>query len=281
MLRTALKPRWVATLILALAVSTIFVFLSQWQFSRSTQNVDIPEVTTEVPKPLTEVLLPGEPITTTNADQIVMLSGRFDPARQVVVTDRVLDDVEGYWVVTAFIVDGAPEREGALTTPEIAIPVARGWVESPEQADAPPAGPVQLTGRLLPSESPVLQRDLPAGQAAALSAADLTNLWQIDTYRGFVVSFAEAGPQGSELGAHAEAGDLKGISVGPQPAGQTFNWLNIFYAIEWVIFAGFAVFLWWRLVADDYQRQQEALEDLAEWEENQKRQAQEQEEASI
>ena len=28
------------------------------------------------------------------------------------------------------------------------------------------------------------------------------------------------------------------------------NLLNLFYAVEWVVFAGFAVFLWYRLVKD-------------------------------
>lgn len=32
------------------------------------------------------------------------------------------------------------------------------------------------------------------------------------------------------------------------------NWLNVFYALEWVVFAGFAVFLWWRLLADAHRR---------------------------
>jgi hypothetical protein len=27
--------------------------------------------------------------------------------------------------------------------------------------------------------------------------------------------------------------------------------LNAFYAIEWTLFAGFAVFLWWRMVQDE------------------------------
>jgi hypothetical protein len=33
------------------------------------------------------------------------------------------------------------------------------------------------------------------------------------------------------------------------------NWLNVFYALEWTFFAGFAVFLWWRLVRDAQQRE--------------------------
>jgi len=37
--------------------------------------------------------------------------------------------------------------------------------------------------------------------------------------------------------------------------------MNVFYAVEWVVFAGFAFFLWWRLVADDHRRTLEAREE--------------------
>ena len=44
------------------------------------------------------------------------------------------------------------------------------------------------------------------------------------------------------------------MQIGPQPPAQQVNWLNLFYSLEWVVFAGFALFIWWRLVKDDYQR---------------------------
>ena len=31
---------------------------------------------------------------------------------------------------------------------------------------------------------------------------------------------------------------------------ERINWLSAFYFLEWMLFAGFAVFLWWRLVKD-------------------------------
>ena len=33
--------------------------------------------------------------------------------------------------------------------------------------------------------------------------------------------------------------------------------MNIFYAIEWVVFAGFALYLWWRFLRDDVNRERE------------------------
>jgi hypothetical protein len=48
---------------------------------------------------------------------------------------------------------------------------------------------------------------------------------------------------------------LEQIRLPPQEAGTQVNWLTLFYAVEWVIFAGFALFLWWRLVQDQRLRE--------------------------
>jgi hypothetical protein len=37
--------------------------------------------------------------------------------------------------------------------------------------------------------------------------------------------------------------------------GTSVNWLTLFYAVEWVLFGVFAVFLWWRLVQDQRLRE--------------------------
>ncbi|EYT58573.1 hypothetical protein D514_0114505 [Microbacterium sp. UCD-TDU] len=42
------------------------------------------------------------------------------------------------------------------------------------------------------------------------------------------------------------------------------NWLNVFYAVEWAIFAGFAFYLWYRLAKDAWEREVEEFEDEAE-----------------
>lgn len=252
MLKTALKPRWIAALVLALVVSGVFVLLSQWQFSRSQEKPLSEPSTTETVQPLTKVLEPGTPFRGSAADQMVTAKGHFDPARQVLVKDRLQAGRTGFWVVTAFVVDGAPVLKGAGASHETAIPVARGWLENPADASAPPTGTITLTGRLIPSEAPAATPGLPAGQVAVLSVAELVNVWDVSLYPGFVTSTSETAG-GSALGANS-AGPLQPITVSAQPQEAKVNWLNIFYAVEWVVFAGFAVFLWWRLVADDYRR---------------------------
>lgn len=257
MLRTALKPQWIAALVGALVVSWVFVLLSQWQFSRSVSEATPPVRTTEQVKPLTDVVRPGEAFPGTAADQMVTFTGSYDPKRQVLVADRLQDGRTGWWVVTAFTVDGAPAVGGERGT---VVPVARGWIASPGQAGPPPSGAITLTGRLLPSEAPQAKQDLAAGQVATLSVAQLINVWDVPSYPGFVSATAATTASGTPVPAPA---GLEPLSVAPQPLEQPVNWLNIFYAVEWVVFAGFAIFLWWRLVRDDYERTQDAIADAA------------------
>lgn len=261
MWKTALKPRWIAGFVFAIAISGVFVLLSQWQFGRSTQPEAPVNPATEQVQPLTGTLQPGEFFHGTDADQMVSARGTYDPEKQVLVPDRLHDGKPGYWVVSAFAVDGAPALAGAAASPQTWIPVARGWVADPEDAPAPPSGAVELTGRLLPSEAPLPKTAPQPGQATAVSVAELINYWEVSSYPGFVAATAEVAG-GADVSPAAVPGDLLPLEIGPQPPGQQINWLNLFYSLEWVVFAGFALFIWWRLVKDDYHRDlEEALDD--------------------
>ncbi|GAA3323655.1 SURF1 family protein [Paeniglutamicibacter sulfureus] len=252
MLKTALKPRWILALVGALVVATGFVLLSQWQFNRSQTEAPPPVTTTERVVPLTGHLKPATDLMAREADQMVSASGSFLPGTQVLVKNRIEDSRTGYWVVAAFKVDGAPAGN--------TIPVVRGWQPDDATPAAAPTGTLEITGRLLPTEAPIAE-DARGGIFPSLSVAQLINVWDVPSYSGFVVASTVAGPDGTDLSAAATG--LVQVDVGPQPQERQINWLNIFYGIEWVVFAGFAVFLWYRLVADDYRRQREDIADAA------------------
>jgi hypothetical protein len=152
---------------------------------------------------------------------------------------------------------------GAGASAQTWIPVARGWVADPADAVAPPSGTIELTGRLLPSEAPLPKTDPGPGRASAASVAELINIWDVSSYPGFVAADSERAGS-TDVGAAASGGDVKPLRVGPQPPAQKVNWLNLFYSVEWVVFAGFALFIWWRLMKDDYRR---GLEDALDAEE--------------
>jgi cytochrome oxidase assembly protein ShyY1 len=252
-LKTALKPRWIAGLVFAIAISGVFVLLSQWQFGRSTQAEAPVSTTTEETRQLTAVLQPGGFFPGSVADQMVSATGTYDPQKQVLVQGRLNDGAKGYWIVSAFAVKNAPALLGSGATPQAWIPVARGWVADPADAVAPPSGTIELTGRLLPSESPLPNTDPGHGRATAVSVAELINDWNVSSYPGFVAASTELSG-GTDVGPSAAGGGVKPLRIGPQPPAQQLNWLNLFYSVEWVVFAGFALFIWWRLVKDDYRR---------------------------
>ncbi|GAB3537270.1 SURF1 family protein [Arthrobacter tecti] len=257
MLKTALKPRWILALIFAMTIAAVFVLLSQWQFSRSQDSAPPPRSTTEQVKPLQEVFEPGVPMMATAADQMVSMEGRFLAGTRVLVQTRLQSEREGLWVVSAFQVNQTnDDGEGE---PSAVIPVVHGWVLDAESAEAvaETTGPATVEGRLLPTEAPVAQRPVP-GQVPTLSVAELINIWDVSaSYSGFVVS-SETAIDGQAV---APESPLLAVTVAPQPQDTPVNWLNIFYAVEWFVFAGFAFFLWWRLVADDHRRRLEDEQD--------------------
>jgi surfeit locus 1 family protein len=53
------------------------------------------------------------------------------------------------------------------------------------------------------------------------------------------------------------AAGLEAIASPPPEESVELNWLNIFYAVEWAVFAGFAIFLWYRLVRDAVERERD------------------------
>ena len=260
MWKTALQPRWIAGLVFAIVISGVFVLLSQWQFGRSTQPEVPVSPTTEEVKDLTGTLQPGEFFRGSVADQMVTATGIYDAAQQVLVPGRLKGNETGYWVVSAFAVDGAPVLKGAATSPRTWIPVARGWIADPAEAGPPPSGTIRLTGRLLPSEAPLPGTAPAPGQASAVSVAELINIWNVSSYPAFVSATAEVSGT-SDVGAAAAPGGLEPLNIGAQPPPAKVNWLNLFYSVEWIVFAGFALFIWWRLVKDDYQRSLEEQED--------------------
>lgn len=267
MLRTALKPFWLLMLVLTLAVSGVFVYLSQWQFSSARTSAPPPREQTENAVPLQEHLRAGEPLLASQADQVLTAAGRFLPGTDVVVDGRLREGRDGYWVVTAF----RPERNAAGAPEGVVVPVVRGWSDSADAADPAPEGQVTVTGRLLPPEGPLPRiKDGPdtGGRVLldSLSAAQLTNLWDVPSYAAFVAAFEVVDTAGADVGVGAVPGGLEPVWVAPQPAETSIVWLNVFYAVEWIVFAGFALFLWWRFVRDDHARRLREAELDAAWE---------------
>lgn len=249
MFKTALKLKWIGALIAALALATGFVLLSGWQFGISETEPPVKIDKTEKPVALIEHQEVGKELLGTKADQIVTMEGEFVPGTDQLVAPRLQNDQRGVWVLTEFKVEGAAQDAG--------IAVVRGWQPEATKPDAAPEGELEITGRLLPSEGPEFREDLRSATLPTVASAQLANIWDSVLYEGFVTAHEITTAKGEAV----EQPGLEAVIVGPQPQEGQINWLNVFYGLEWVLFAGFAIFLWYRMVRDDYQRD---LDEIAE-----------------
>ncbi|MEJ6620052.1 MAG: SURF1 family cytochrome oxidase biogenesis protein [Pontimonas sp.] len=237
MWRVALRPRWLAALAFALAMAGIFAALSQWQLDRSIEQASVVERDTETAVALSSVATPQSTISTDASGRKVTAQCSFVPGDDVVITQRYSETREGSWLVRH------------CQTPEgYSLAVAAGWLDGLERTAETSEKSAELIGRYVPTESPQ-ESDFLAGENQVVSVAELINLWVKPgpVYGGYLV--LDQAPQG-----------LASIVTTPPETDRELNWLNIFYAAEWVIFALFALYLWYRLVKDVWERElEEAL----------------------
>ena len=245
MLRTALKPRWLALLAVVLVVAAGMARLGQWQWDRAHDNAakNVEQRVTAAPVPLDSVLQPRKTFTGAAADRPVEVTGTFDAAGQRLVAQRRLGGRTGFWVLTP------------LVTPQgNAIGVVRGWVGAPsDQAAQPaavPAGTVRVDGVLRPAEPPAERTPgqgsgLPAGQLDRVDLTQLITVWDRPLYTGYVV-LTGYDP------APAAAAPSPRLVPPAVTGGGGLDLRNLSYAVQWFVFAGFGIFMWWRLVRDDH-----------------------------
>ncbi|MFD7131944.1 SURF1 family protein [Streptomyces sp. NPDC059894] len=236
MYRFLLTPRWWGINVFVLLAIPFCVFMGSWQLSRFEARVDdhraaeaqVESAREEAARPLAEML----PVDKSTSGRQVTATGRY--AEQLLVPDRELDGKNGYYVLTLLRTDDGE-----------ALPVVRGWLPGTAdaaKAPAPPTGEVTVTGALQASETPgdngvSARGGLPAGQTAAISAASLVNLVDYDLYDAWItLGTADAGMTAVPASAPADSGlDLKAFQ-------------NLGYTGEWFVFAGFVVFMWFRLL---------------------------------
>ena len=251
-----LRPQWIGLLLLCLIVAGVFAWLGQWQLGRAIDTDPPPPGATEQVRPIAEVAGPGEYLPEPLVGQRVTAEGSWVPGDFIIVESRFNDGAEGYWVT------GQLRLTGTDTPTSVAVAV--GWAPTIEQAQdaveqldreasASTPAPVTVTGRLISDEGPVPPRRSDDPQALSrMSPAALLGRWhdvnELDVYRPYLAS--EQAPD-SLVDIVSRAPDER----------SNVNWLNIFYAVEWAIFAGFAFYLWYRLARDAWEREVEDLTD--------------------
>jgi cytochrome oxidase assembly protein ShyY1 len=234
--RFLLTPRWWGINVFVLLAIPFCVFMGSWQLSRFEDRVqdsrtageEAAAAKTATARPLRELL----PVDTRTSGKPAVATGRY--GKQLLVPDRELDGKRGYYVLTLLRTDGGR-----------ALPVVRGWLPGDAdaaKAPAAPTGEVTVTGALQAAESPgsngvSAAGGLPDGQTGAISSATLVNLVPYKMYDAWItLDKADSGMKAVPASAAQNTGlDLKAFQ-------------NLGYTGEWFVFAGFVVFMWFRLL---------------------------------
>ena len=245
--QVARRPRWIAMLVFVLAVAAVFAWLGKWQVERAVISAQQNSVTDQRAVPLDTLSTPGKPVTDDAAARRVTVEAQLDTSSVMVLAHRLNYGVDGYWVIGRYTTFSNNETAS--------LAAGLGWARTQQEAEQVVAqlkdsftaqGFLPITGRYMPSQQPV---EPAAGEDPSLpttmSVAALANIWPagVPTYfDGYLV--IDNPPTG-----------LDAIESVPPIIDANLNWLNVFYAIEWVVFAGFAIFIWYRLVQDARQRE--------------------------
>lgn len=247
------RPKWIAALVLALGVAAGFAALGQWQLGSAIQNQANDAAETELAVHLEDITRPGLPVGDASAGRVVVVDGHWAASDFTVVANRVNGGEVGYWVVGHLIASGAPEGH---------VSIALGWARSQDVATDVATSlnesllnqqsAVEVTGRYMPTEETEIPKPSePATLVKSLSIAQQANLWQSfegGVYGGFVVS-------------HSPPAQLDAIDSFPPLPQEAINWLNLFYAIEWVVFALFALYFWYRVAKDAWLKEIDEIDE--------------------
>lgn len=241
--RFLVTPRWWGINAFVMLAIPFCIFMGTWQLGRFEDRVATHEAAQERPDPgkqeavALRTLLPVDQET---SGRLATATGRY--GEQFLVPDRELDGRNGSYVLTMLRTDDGE-----------ALPVVRGWLAEGGKAPAPPGGEVRVTGALQASESAGSDGvraggGLPPGQLAMISAASLVNVVPYEVYDAWITV------------SRASDGLLPVPATAPQNTGLDLKaFQNLGYTGEWFVFAGFVLFMWFRL----FRRDAEAVKDRA------------------
>lgn len=224
-----LHPRFWGAHLIGLLATAAAVGLGLWQYDAwaDQRAAEARDLTDAGPLALTSVMSGDDPFPGEHLGRPVQLAGEWLDESTLFVADRRLDGRTGYWVVTPVLV----AQSGS------AMPVVRGWSEA---ASAPAAtGAAEVTGWLQAGEGTGRVDEDPHDRVIPeMRVPSMVEHVDADLYSGYVVARS------------ADPG-LRAVTPESIPeVSATTALRNLLYALEWWVFAVFAVCLWWRWCRD-------------------------------
>lgn len=225
-----LSRRWIGFAIFVAVLSAICIQLGMWQFHRLGARLDNNKIVTShfntAPVPIQDVLLPSRDPSKDDEWTRVTATGTYDLNHQITVKYKTRDSVAGVDVVTPLVLDS-----GA------AVLIDRGWMESDNNTQQvtdvppPPPGTVTVSGWLRLNNGATGQPVTPSdGQVRAISTKGVQSTVPYKLYSGYINALSQDPEPTTKLAAEP----VPELGQGP----------HFFYALQWMFFAGLAIFGW-------------------------------------
>lgn len=220
--RHAITPRWIVAFVLLVAFIAACIFLGRWQWDRTSNILDAERAATAQPAVISEVLLTPE-LDDATIGRPVLAEGTYQA--QALVSGRLLDGRTGLWVVGQLVMsDGT------------SIAVVRGWTPSALEISTP-VQEVAIRGIVHPDEFFYADAPTDGETLVTIDSATLEQIWGVELLPGYLI-VTEQVP--------APIGYPTPVPPTVQTADVAFPLQNFFYAIQWWLFALFAVVVYLR-----------------------------------
>jgi cytochrome oxidase assembly protein ShyY1 len=226
--RTARVGRYVVQTAVCLLLAAVCTAAGLWQIHRygekRTDNSELRRNASAPAQPATQVLAVGRPVDPALKLREVTAVGRYEPAGQLLVRQREVDQRAGFLVVTPLRTTG-----GVLFVVRGFVPAVGAATQSPP-VPPPPAGEVTVTGRVYPSEAAdPMTGTLPAGQIARINVPALGRRLGSPTFGGYL-ELISSQPADSPGLVAIPAPDLS------NPAGGAVEGQHLAYIVQWFFF---------------------------------------------
>ena len=222
--RTRAKtPASILALLSLILVCVLFFFLGKWQWDRTQDILDVERAATMAAVPVSEIEQPLDP---QDYGRTVTATGSFIDSAQVRIGSRLSrESISGDWIVSAL-----ETQTGQL------IAVVRGWVPQ-GQLFTTPVGTVSIKGVLQPNDTFYAAGSDSGGEIVTIDSQQLSQLWNAPLLDGYVVMQSQS---------PMEANSPESVPPTISTAEVAFPLQNFFYAIQWWVFALFAVTIYIR-----------------------------------
>jgi cytochrome oxidase assembly protein ShyY1 len=219
----AKTPASILALLSLILVCVLFFFLGKWQWDRTQDILDAERAAAMAAVPVSEI---DQPLDPQDYGRTVTATGSFINEDQVRIGSRLSgESISGDWIVSALEIDTGQS-----------IAVVRGWVPQ-GQLFTTPEGAVSIEGVLQPNDTFYATGGDSGGEIVTIDSQQLSELWDAPLLDGYVVVQSQS---------PTEANSPESVPPTISTAEVAFPLQNFFYAIQWWVFALFAVTIYIR-----------------------------------